>query len=117
MSEQSKRKTITKTHLVNAISSELGMSATEVRNVIQAFLDKLTDSLNEGDRIEFRDFGVFEVVTRKAKIGRNPRKASVPIPIPSRNAVKFTPGKKMKELIEEQLKPATHKAHIPQYSL
>lgn len=117
MSDGSKKRTITKTHLVNAISSEQGMSATEVRNVIQAFLDKLTDTLTEGDRIEFRDFGVFEVVTRKAKIGRNPRKASVPIPIPSRSAVKFTPGKKMKEQIQEKSPKELASLNQPQYSL
>jgi nucleoid DNA-binding protein len=60
----------------------------------------MTDCLAEGDRLEFRDFGVFEVVQRKQKIGRNPKNAGVPIVIPSRSAVKFTPGKKMKEVIE-----------------
>jgi integration host factor subunit beta len=50
--------------------------------------------------LEFRDFGVFEVVERKQKIGRNPKKAEEPIVIPARNAVKFTPGKKMRKRIE-----------------
>ena len=71
-----------------------------MRSVIQAFLDKMTDSLSDGNRLEFRDFGVFEVVERKQKIGRNPKNASVPIIIPARMAVKFTPGKKMRRLIE-----------------
>ena len=46
------------------------MHPNDVRNVIQAFLDEMTDSLAKGDRLEFRDFGVFEVVQRKQKIGR-----------------------------------------------
>jgi integration host factor subunit beta len=41
-----------------------------------------------------------QVVERKPKIGRNPKNASVPIHIPARRAVKFTPGKKMRRLIE-----------------
>ena len=70
-------------------------------NVIQAFLDKMTDCLTNGERLEFRDFGVFEVVERKQKIGRNPKNAAIPIIIPARPAVKFTPGKKMRKLIEK----------------
>jgi nucleoid DNA-binding protein len=61
----------------------------------------MTDCLARGDRLEFRDFGVFEIVERKQKIGRNPKNAAVPIVIPARPAVKFTPGKKMKKLIEK----------------
>jgi nucleoid DNA-binding protein len=92
--------TITKKKLIQVISQKRGMHPNDVRNVIQSFLDTMTDYLAEGDRLEFRDFGVFEVVERKQKIGRNPKNADVPIVIPARPAVKFTPGKRMKELIE-----------------
>ena len=94
--------TITKKKLINAISQDTNVNPADVRNVIQAFLDRMTDSLSGGDRLEFRDFGVFEVVLRKQKIGRNPKNAVVPIVIPERNAVKFTPGKKMRRLIEKR---------------
>lgn len=97
------KKTITKKNLINSISQEKGIHPNDVRSVIQAFLDKMTDCLSEGDRLEFRDFGVFEVVHRKQKIGRNPKNAAVPIVIPARKAVKFTPGKKMKRDIEGQV--------------
>jgi nucleoid DNA-binding protein len=92
--------TITKKKLIQVISQKKGMHPNEVRSIVQAFLDTMTDCLAEGDRLEFRDFGVFEVVQRKQKIGRNPKNASVPIVIPSRMAVKFTPGKRMKQVIE-----------------
>ncbi len=95
-----KKKTITKKNLINSISQEKGIHPNDVRSVIQAFLDKMTERLADGDRLEFRDFGVFEVVERRQKIGRNPKNASVPIVIPARRAVKFTPGKKMKHVIE-----------------
>ncbi len=97
---KSNKKTITKKNLINSISQEKGIHPNDVRSVVQAFLDKMIHCLSEGDRLEFRDFGVFEVVQRKQKIGRNPKNASVPIVIPARNAVKFTPGKKMKKDIE-----------------
>lgn len=95
--------TITKKKLVQIISQELGLHPNDVRNVIQAFLDRMTDYLANGDRLEFRDFGVFEIVERKQKIGRNPKNAGVPIVIPARSAVKFTAGKKMKKMIEKDL--------------
>ncbi len=92
--------TITKKKLIQVISQKKGIHPNDVRNVIQDFLDTMTDYLAKGDRLEFRDFGVFEIVERKQKIGRNPKNASVPIVIPARQAVKFTPGKRMRELIE-----------------
>jgi len=103
--------TITKKKLIQQISQAKKMHPNDVRNVVQAFLDAMTESLSQGDRLEFRDFGVFEVVQRKQKIGRNPKNASVPIVIPPRKAVKFTPGKKMRQLIEEQ--PASAQAEQP----
>lgn len=91
--------TITKKKLIQVISQEKNIHPNDVRNVVQAFLDAMTKCLAEGDRLEFRDFGVFEVVERKQKIGRNPKNAAVPIVIPARKAVKFTPGKMMRKSI------------------
>lgn len=93
--------TITKKKLIQMISQGQGVHPNDVRNVIQSFLDTMTDFLSKGDRLEFRDFGVFEIVERKQKIGRNPKNAAVPIIIPARPAVKFTPGKKMRKMIEK----------------
>lgn len=100
MVSTNKKSTMTKKKLINSISSDKGIHPNDVRHVVQAFLDKMTQCLQNGDRLEFRDFGVFEVVERKQKIGRNPKNAAVPIVIPARAAVKFTPGKKMRKLIE-----------------
>ncbi len=92
--------TITKKRLIQLIAQKKGVHPNDARNVVQTFLDLIVHSLSEGDRIEFRDFGVFEVVVRKQKIGRNPKNADVPIVIPERRAVKFTAGKKMRQMIE-----------------
>jgi integration host factor subunit beta len=93
--------TVTKKKLIQAISQNRGLHPNDVRNVIQSFLDQMTDYLAKGDRLEFRDFGVFEIVERKQKIGRNPKNAAVPIVIPARLVVKFTAGKKMRKLVEK----------------
>lgn len=96
--------TMTKKKLISSISQAQGIHPNHVRNVIQKFLDATTEALAQGDRLELRDFGVLQVVERKPKIGRNPKNASVPIKIPARRAVKFTPGKRMRRLIEKPLK-------------
>lgn len=95
-----KNKTITKKILINTISLKEKLPSMEVRQVIQSLLDTLHEHLSVGDRIEFRDFGIFEVVLRKQKVGRNPKDPSHPIIIPDHYAVKFTPSKKMREQVE-----------------
>lgn len=98
----SKKKTATKKELIHAIAQDKKIHPSDARQIIQAFLDKIIASLANGERLEFRDFGVFEVVKRKQKIGRNPKKADIAIVIPARQAVKFTPGKKMDDLMITQ---------------
>jgi integration host factor subunit beta len=99
----SSSKTVTKKDLIHAISKDKKLHPNDVRQVVQAFLDEMTDCLIQGKRIEFRDFGVFQIVERKQKIGRNPKKATIPIIIPAKNIVKFTPGKRMRCVIETEL--------------
>ena len=84
------------------ISRQVGIHPNEVRLVIQSFLDIISEQLSLGDRFEFRDFGVFEVVVRKQKIGRNPKRPKISVLIPERKAVKFTPGKKLIGLIRNE---------------
>lgn len=72
------------------------MDPKDVQRVVQDFLDSVTENLLEGNRFEFRAFGLFEVVERKAKTGRNPKSPQTPIHIPERKAIKFSPGRKMK---------------------
>lgn len=102
MSIADRKRTVTKNKLISSISQDNGIHPNDVRHVIQSFLDKMRECLQEGSRLEFRDFGVFEIVERRQKIGRNPKKAAEPIVIPARLAVKFSPGKKMRQQIEKQ---------------
>ena len=90
---------MTKRDLVVRISKETGMIQQDVYTVIQKTLDYITDGLVEGDHIEFRDFGVFEVCTRKSRVGRNPNRPDHVVQIPERRVVKFKPGKQMKQRI------------------
>jgi nucleoid DNA-binding protein len=88
---------MTKRDLVVRISKETNLIQQDVFTVIQKTLDYVTDALVAGEHVEFRDFGVFDVTMRKARVGRNPNNPEVPVPIPSHKVVRFKPGKKMKE--------------------
>ena len=87
---------MTKRELVVRIAEETELSQQQVFAVVQKTLDYITDSLEKGENIEFRDFGVFEIKTRKPRIGRNPNKPENTVVIPERRVVKFKPGKEMK---------------------
>jgi len=91
--------TMTKRDLVVRIAEETGLIQQDVFAVIQKTLDYITASLAKGESVEFRNFGVFEVRQRKARIGRNPNKPANVVTIPARKVVKFKPGKIMKTTI------------------
>ncbi len=87
---------MTKRELVISIAKETGLIQTDVHNVLQKALDGITQALVNGEHVEFRDFGVFEVSRRKARIGRNPNRPMEVVAIPERKVVRFKPGKLMK---------------------
>lgn len=88
--------TLTKRDLVTRIASETGMNQQHVFDVVQKTLDHISEALAKGDKVELRNFGVFEVKVRKARVGRNPNAPATDIPIPERPVVKFKAGKEMK---------------------
>src|SRR5579864_5291146 len=88
--------TLTKRELVIRISNETGLIQQQVLTVVQKTLDYIAEALAKGDKVELRNFGVFEVKVRKARIGRNPNAPATDVPIPERSVVKFKPGKEMR---------------------
>lgn len=94
-----KQSNLTKRHVAVQIAEETGLAQQDVAKVIQKTLDIIVEALQQGRNVEFRNFGVFDVRTRRQRIGRNPHKPEQVVVIPSRLAVRFRPGKTMKELI------------------
>ena len=91
--------TLTKRDLVTRISNETGLVQQQVLDVVQRTLDYIAESLSKGDKVELRNFGVFEVKLRKARVGRNPNRPEHDVPIPPRAVVKFKAGKEMKSKV------------------
>jgi nucleoid DNA-binding protein len=88
---------MTKRDLVVMISEETGLVQQQVLDVIQRTLDLISKALAQGETVELRNFGVFEVKVRKARIGRNPNSPAKDVRIPPRAVVKFKAGKEMRD--------------------
>jgi integration host factor subunit beta len=94
------RRTTTKKELVDRIASDSNLSRADVKRTIQAFLDEVIEELDKGNRLEFRDFGVFEIRQRAARRAQNP-KTLEQVEVPARRTVKFKPGRLMKVKVEQ----------------
>ena len=90
---------MTKRDIVVRISDETGLVQQQVLDIVQKTLDYIAEAVAKHDKVELRNFGVFEVKVRKARIGRNPNAPAADVPIPPRAVVKFKPGKEMREAV------------------
>jgi len=100
--------TITKKELIDRIAEKTGNKRVVVKRVVQAFLDDIIDELGNDNRLEFRDFGVFESKRRAARVAQNP-KTLERVQVPPKRTVKFKVGRlmKMRLLQEDQQIPAS----------
>lgn len=88
--------TVTKKELISRIAERTQAKRVLVKRIVQAFLDEITAELCNDNRLEFRDFGVFETRTRAARIAQNP-KTLERVEVPAKRTVKFKMGRLMKE--------------------
>jgi len=91
--------TITKKQLIERISERTKLKRSVVRRSVQEFLDQVILELKKGNRLEFRDFGVFEVKERAARVAQNP-KTLERVTVPAKRTVKFKVGRLMRDSIE-----------------
>ena len=87
---------VTKKDIVLKIASETGIKQIEVKRVVQAALDKITEYLAGGQTVELRNFGIFKIKSRRGRLGRNPRTGQE-VPVPPKKVVVFKPGLIMKK--------------------
>lgn len=98
-------RTITKRDLADSVAQRTEQKKLVVRETIQCLLDCIIEELGEGNRIEMRDFGVFEVKSRAARTAQNP-KTLERVSVPPRASVRFKPGRKMRDCIADA--PVVH---------
>lgn len=105
-------KTVTKKDLVDRIAENSGNKRVVVKKIIQQFLEEIVNELGEGNRLEFRDFGVFEVRSRAARTAQNP-KTMEKVQVPSKRTVKFKIGRLMKQHLHRNEQPDAQPPETP----
>ena len=106
--------TITKKDLIDRISDSTQAKRVVVKRIIQHFLDEVISELAKDNRLEFRDFGVFETRTRTARVAQNP-KTLERVEVPAKRSVKFKMGRLLKEKLMEA-PPAQPAQEVPSSS-
>jgi integration host factor subunit beta len=97
-------KTITKKDLIDRIAAKTDERRSVVKDVVQLFLDQITEELANGNRLEFRDFGVFEVKSRAARTAQNP-KTLQRVSVPPKRTIKFKAGRLMRDRLDGETSP------------
>lgn len=91
--------TTTKKDLIERVAQETGLPRAEVRQAVQSFLEHVIDELAKGNRLEFRDFGVFETRERAGRVAQNP-KTLERVSVPPRRSVRFKVGRLMQQSLD-----------------
>lgn len=86
-----------KADIVNRVAEKTGIRKSQAVLAVDALFDSLRQAMAQGERIEFRGFGVFQVKPRKRGFGRNPRTGRE-VKIPPGRTVRFKPGKDLRDL-------------------
>ena len=86
-----------KQDIVDEVVNRTGLSKTRAEIAVETVFETMKRSMERGERIELRRFGVFKIRPRKTGIGRNPRTGEEVI-IPPGKAVRFKPGKDLKSI-------------------
>ena len=96
--------TTTKKELVGRIADKTGQTKVVVKEILQAFLNEIVRELADGNRLEFREFGVFEVKERRARRAQNPRTLEK-VEVPAKRVVKFKVGREMRAKVCDEPRP------------
>lgn len=91
---------VTKQNIIQAVSERLDLPKPQAAKLVQATFDALTDSLVRDGRVELRNFGIFQIKRREARMGRNP-KTGEKVQVAPRSTVTFKPGKEMELRVRE----------------
>lgn len=94
---------MTKADIVDRIAKGTGLTKIETKAVVEGFMTTVQQAMEEGERIELRGFGVFEVQHRAPRTGRNPQ-TNEPVPIDERFEPVFRPSDQFKEAVDDAQK-------------
>lgn len=89
---------MTKTELIAAVAEKTGMTKKDTERIVNATIDSVSTSLINGEKVQLSGFGIFEVKSREARVGRNPRTKQT-IQIPATRMPTFKASKVLKDAI------------------
>ena len=89
-----------KAELISAVALKADVSKKDAEAVLTAALDTITATLAEGGRVQLSGFGIFEVKTREARTGRNPRTKET-VEIPASRTPAFKASKALKDAVKK----------------
>ena len=92
----------TKNELVAELSGKLSISGEVAKVTVDEVIACLTRAFIRSEKVVFRDFGVFDVRVRKAKIGRNPRRPEQTYRVPPKRIVRFRAGRELDGLLNTE---------------
>jgi DNA-binding protein HU-beta/integration host factor subunit beta len=104
-----KLKSKTKKDLVKTIAERIDLPQLRTRQIVQQTFDALIDALVEEGRVELRNFGIFQIKRREARMARNPRTGQA-VPVLAKTIVTFKPGKEM----EARVRSLDQRTRTPQ---
>jgi len=90
--------TITRNDLATCLRDKFGLTATDSYKLIDIIFDEIGESLTHGEDVKFSGFGTFKILTKSARIGRNP-KTGVPAVISARRVVSFRPSTEFRKRV------------------
>ena len=90
-----------KSELIDAMSAKNGLTKADSKRALESFLEVVTETLADGEKVQLVGFGTFETRERKARMGRNPRNPEEEIQIPASTAAAFKAGKNLKEAVNK----------------
>ncbi|MBI4357955.1 MAG: integration host factor subunit beta [Candidatus Omnitrophica bacterium] len=90
---------MTKKDIVTKVSNDTNLTQIDVKKIVQRSLDAIVESLERGETVELRNFGVFKVKTRRGRVGRNPRTGQE-VQVPEKKVVVFKPGLILKHQVK-----------------
>lgn len=89
-----------KTELINAMAEKSGLKKSVSENVLNAFLETVTETLAKKEKIQLIGFGTFETGKRAEREGKNPQTGEKII-IPAATTVRFKSGKSLKDMLNQ----------------
>ena len=98
---------MTKADVIDRIAEGTGLTKIETRAVVEGFMTTVADALKDGDRVELRGFGIFEVQHRAPRTARNPQ-TNEPVQIEARDVPAFRPSTTLREAVNQAHDDATH---------